>query len=490
MRKQKNMKENHKVSQQVSQKGNPDRYQAKKKLSQQKPVQQKAERQKPAQQKAEREKPVQQKAKQQKPAQQKPAHPQNGNAESRNSAKKSFPKGNILNGHSGKAALHNDGKGKAKCPSAALCGGCSGMCESYEESLKQKETRVRNLLKGLCPVAGITGMENPFHYRNKVTASFQLRGGEIRSGIYQEGTHKVIQTDSCLIENETAGAITAAVRKLAKSFKIRIYNEDTGFGLLRHVMVRTAHETGQVMVILVTASPIFPSKNNFVKALRAECPEISTIVLNINDRDTSMVLGERNIVLYGKGYIEDRLCGLTYRISPNSFYQVNSVQTEALYRKAIFLAALTGKERVIDAYCGIGTIGMTASLQASEVIGIELNPQAVRDARINAERNGLANIRFIEDDAAKCMVSMAERGEHADVLFMDPPRSGSTETFLSAAAALSPSRIVYISCGPESLARDLKVLKRLGYEAKECSPFDCFCWTEHVETVCLLTHKG
>ena len=213
----------------------------------------------------------------------------------------------------------------------------------------------------------------------------RLRDGRIISGIYQEGTHKIVPVDSCLIEDQTADAIIRDIRGLLASFKIKIYNEDSGYGLLRHVLIRRGFATGQVLVALVLASPILPSKNNFVKALRKLHPEITTVVLNVNDKKTSMVLGERNITLYGKGYIEDILCGKTYRISPGSFYQVNPVQTEVLYRKAIELAGLTGRERVLDAYCGIGTIGMTAADQAGEVIGVELNRAAVRDAVSNAQ---------------------------------------------------------------------------------------------------------
>ena len=243
------------------------------------------------------------------------------------------------------------------------------------------------------------------------------------------------------------------------------------------------------MVVLVLSSPILPSKNNFVKALRKEHPEITTVVLNINDKKTSMVLGERDIVLYGKGYIEDTLCGCTFRISPQSFYQVNPMQTERLYQIAMEYAELTGKERVIDAYCGIGTIGMVASKKAREVIGVELNRNAVKDARINAKLNQIKNITFYEGDAGKFMVSMAEEGEKADVVFMDPPRSGSDEAFLSSVIKLAPKRIVYVSCGPDTLARDLKYLTGHGYKVKKMQPVDMFGYTVHVETICKLCRK-
>ena len=242
--------------------------------------------------------------------------------------------------------------------------------------------------------------------------------------------------------------------------------------------------------MLVLSSPILPSKNNFVKALRKLHPEISTVVLNVNDKKTNMVLGERNITLFGKGYIEDVLCGLTFRISPSSFYQVNPVQTEKLYQTAISYAGLNGKERVFDAYCGIGTIGMVAAGKAKEVIGVELNKDAVRDAVTNAKRNQIKNIRFFCDDAGEFMTRMAEAQEKVDVLFMDPPRAGSDETFLSSAVKLAPRRIVYISCNPETLARDVKYLTKHGYAAKECQPIDMFPFTGHVESVIMMQYCG
>lgn len=339
-------------------------------------------------------------------------------------------------------------------------------------------------LKEYGKVQDIMGMEDPYHYRNKVHAVFdRLRDGTIISGSYEEKSHRVVAIDECMIENKLADAIIGSIRKLCKSFKIRIYDEDTGYGLLRHVLVRVGKNSGQVMVVLVLSNPILPSKNNFVKALRKLHPEITTVVLNVNDKKTSMVLGERNIVLYGTGFIEDTLCGCVFRISPQSFYQVNPVQTEVLYRKAIELAALSGKERVIDAYCGIGTIGIIAAKHAKEVIGVELNKDAVRDAITNAKRNYVKNIKFYNQDAGKFMTGMAAEGEKADVVFMDPPRSGSDEAFLSSVVKLAPEKVVYISCNPETMARDLKFLYNLGYKGKEIYPIDLFPFTGHVETV-------
>lgn len=378
-------------------------------------------------------------------------------------------------------------RAKELCRVNEKCGGCQLLHLSYEEQLADKQKEMRSLLKGLCRVENIIGMENPTHYRNKVSAAFDIdRKGVPISGVYKEGTHIVVPVESCLIENEKADAIIGTVRGLLKSFRIKTYDEDTGYGLLRHVLVRVGQNSGEIMVVLVLGSPILPSKNNFVKVLRKEHPEISTVVLNVNDRRTSMVLGDRNIVLYGKGYIEDTLCGKKFRISPKSFYQVNSVQTEKLYATAIELAELTGKEMVIDAYCGIGTISLIAAEKAEEVIGVELNGDAVRDANTNKKINGIGNVKFYQDDAGEFMEQMAEEGGRADVVFMDPPRAGSTEQFMDSVAVLRPKRVVYISCNPQTLKRDLEYFKKLGYRAGSATPVDMFPYTVETEVVTVL----
>ena len=375
-----------------------------------------------------------------------------------------------------------------KCPYEKKCGGCQYIDLPYEEQLKKKQKDTNKLLKSFGKVKPIIGMKDPWHYRNKVHGVVAGdRHGNCFTGIYENRSHRVIRVDSCLIENQKADEIMNTVTSLMKSFKMRPYNEDTGYGFLRHILVRTGYHTGQIMVVLVTASPVFPSKNNFVKALRKEHPEITTIIANVNNRNTSMVLGDKQQILYGKGYIEDVLCGKTFRISPKSFYQVNPQQTEKLYRKAISCAKLTGKETVIDAYCGTGTIGLIASSRAKHVIGVELNRDAIKDAISNAKRNHIHNVTFYNEDAGQFMVEMAEKGEHADVVIMDPPRTGSDEAFLSSVVRLAPDKVVYVSCGPETLARDLKYLTKHGYRMKECTPFDLFPFTKHVETVCLLS---
>lgn len=384
----------------------------------------------------------------------------------------------------------NNDLGKLKCPVSEKCGGCQLQHFSYEKQLLEKQEQVNALLEKFCKVDSIIGMESPYYYRNKVHAAFDTdKKGNVISGVYEAGSHRVVPIDSCLIEDQRADNIIVTIRGMLKSFKIRTYDEDKGIGLLRHVLIRTGHLSGEIMVVLVLASHIFPSKNNFIKALLKKHPEITTIVMNVNNKKTSMVLGEREQVLYGKGFIEDTLCGKVFRISPKSFYQINAVQTEVLYGKAIELADLKGKETIIDAYCGIGTIGIIASSHVNKVIGVELNRDAVKDAITNAKRNKVNNIYFYNQDAGEFMNQMAAAKQSVDVVFLDPPRSGSTEEFMNSMILLNPKKVVYISCNPATLERDLAYLVKRGYEVKKAIPVDMFPGTEHVEVVCLLEKK-
>lgn len=381
-------------------------------------------------------------------------------------------------------------KPKSRCPYSKKCGGCQFVDVPYDKQLKKKQQNLQELLGEFGKVEPIIGMDNPDHYRNKVHAVFGLdQKHRPIAGVYEEKTHRVVDVESCFLENEKSTAIIRTIKNMIRSFKIKTYDEDTGYGLLRHVLVRTGFQTGQIMVVLVLGSPILPSKNNFVKALLKEHPEITTIVVNVNNRNTSMVLGDKEQVIYGKGYIEDVLCGKTFKISPKSFYQVNPVQTEKLYSTAIEYAGLTGKETILDAYCGIGTIGMIASDKAKRVIGVELNSDAVRDARTNAKINKIENIELYNKDAGEFMVQLAEQNEKIDVVFMDPPRAGSDEAFLSSVVKCSPNRIVYVSCNPETLARDLKYLTKNGYKVKKMRGCDMFPHTSHCECIVALERK-
>ena len=376
------------------------------------------------------------------------------------------------------------------CPVAAKCGGCQLTRLSYAEQLQWKQQRVAELLDGICEVRPILGMDDPFHYRNKVHAVLSVdKTGKPISGVYAMGTHRVVPVRHCLIEDRRADRIIQTIVAMLPAYKLRIYNEYTHRGFLRHILIRTGHVTGQIMVVLVATSLEFPGKKAFVQELIQRHPEITTVVLNCNQRETSMVLGTKEITLYGEGYMEDELCGKRFRISPQSFYQVNAKQCEVLYRTAIDAAHLTGAETLLDAYCGTGTIGLCASDGCKQLIGVELNADAIRDAKENARRNGVENARFLCDDAGRFMQKLAKEGNAPDVVMMDPPRAGSDQKFLQSLLMLKPKRVVYVSCNPETLARDLRMLVDGGYRAEWATPVDMFPGTEHVETVVLLSHK-
>ena len=389
----------------------------------------------------------------------------------------------------------NDKKSKKEqkisfCPVAGKCGGCQLQNMTYERQLGFKEAKVVKLLGKYCHVEKIIGMEHPYHYRNKVQAAFgSTRGGKIISGVYQSKSHRIVCVDRCRIEDRKADEIIVTIRSMMPKYRMTAYNEDRNTGFLRHVLVKHGFKSGEIMVVLVTGTVVFPGKNAFIKELLEIHPEITTIVQNINNSDTSMVLGETEKVLYGKGHINDSLCDCVFGISPKSFYQINPIQTEKLYNKAMEFANLTGQETVIDAYCGIGTIGIVAAKKAKQVIGVEVNRDAVHDAIANAKLNDTKNIRFYCADAGEFMVDMASSGERADVVFMDPPRAGSDKAFLSSVVTLSPKKIVYISCNPETQARDISFLIRNGYKVKKIQPVDMFPHTAHVETVALLVRN-
>jgi len=377
------------------------------------------------------------------------------------------------------------------CKYMKECGGCNYKMESYETELSRKQKFVNDLLQNYCSVEPIIGMEQPYNYRHKVHVVFSHdKKGSPISGVYQEGTHHIIPIESCRIHNKKADEIIASIRRMLKSFKIKTYDEDKGYGLLRHVLIRVGYNSREILVIFVLSSSIMPSKNNFVKALVKQYPEITSIVINVNDKKTSMVLGDKEQVIYGKGYIIDKLCGKTFKISPKSFYQVNPVQTEMIYNKAIEYANLTGNETVIDAYCGTGTIGIVVADYAKEVIGVELNKDAVKDAISNAKLNNTSNIFFYNADAGEFMSRMAAEKMNVDVVFLDPPRAGSTEKFLKSLVALNPKKVVYISCNPVTLERDLKYLTKQGYKVNKIQPVDMFPWTAHVECVTLMSRVG
>ena len=341
---------------------------------------------------------------------------------------------------------------KLTCPYFSRCGGCQLLHLTYREELAHKQAIAQKYLSRFGRVQPILGAANPCYYRNKVEAAFGTdRSRRVIAGTYEPHSHRIVNIERCLNENQTAAAIIATIKTLLPSFRLSPYDEDARTGFLRHVLVRCGVRTGEVMVVLVTATPQFPSRQNFIRALLSAHPEITTIVQNVNSRRTSVLLGDREQTLYGPGFIRDTLCGMTFRISPRSFYQINPAQTEVLYRCAIEAAGLTDREKVLDAYCGIGTSGMIAAA-----------------------------------DATAWMQAAAEENLPVDVLFMDPPRSGSTPQFLSAAVKMSPKRIVYISCCPETQARDLPLLQKGGYRVTLLQPVDMFPHTDHIESIAVL----
>ena len=376
-----------------------------------------------------------------------------------------------------------------QCPVYKRCNGCQLQNMSYEEQLKFKEIKVKRAVGNYGKVEKIIGMKNPVNYRNKVQAVFRKdKRGNIISGIYQSSTSGIVVMDKCMLESEKADKIILTIRKLCKDCKVTIYSSKNNYGFLKLVLVREGKISGEYMVVLVASTFIFPQKNIFLKKLLEIHPEIKTVVLNVNENE-KMMLGKKEKVLFGDGYITDRLCGKYFRISPKSFYQVNHTQTEILYRKAVEFAEIKEGDIVLDAYCGIGTIGLIASDKAGKVIGVESNSSAVSDAKINARLNRAENIAFYCADAGKVMEEISENDEKIDVVFTDPPRAGCSRKFINSMLKLAPKKIVYVSCNPETLGRDLYHLTNGGYEAKKIQPVDMFPFTSHVECCVLLCRE-
>lgn len=374
-----------------------------------------------------------------------------------------------------------------KCPVSKYCGGCNYQGTTYEEQLKLKQAYVSKLLNKYGKIRPILGMDNPFNYRNKVQVSFGYdENHNVICGNYVISTHNIVEIDDCMICDEKANKIIQSVKKLIKKYKISIFNENSYKGCIRHILIRTT-STNECMLVLVTGTININKKELFIKDILKYNPEINTIVQNINNRHTSMVLGSKNIVLYGKGYIYDRLCGLDFRISASSFYQVNKTQTQVLYKQAISAAKLNKNDIVIDAYCGTGTIGLVASKHCKQVLGIEINKGAIKDAIVNMKNNNINNVTFVADDAGKYMNHLAKTKKHIDVVIMDPPRTGADKKFLDSVIRLKPSRIVYVSCNPNTLKDNLDYISK-SYVVKTIQPVDMFPYTNHIECVVGLTN--
>ncbi len=355
------------------------------------------------------------------------------------------------------------------------------MEKDYEEQLKIKREYVRKLYSGH-DVEPVIGMKDPYHYRHKVYAAFSTnRNGNIRAAMYEENSHRPVIVNNCLIQNEAANRIIETICRTAEEMNIEVYNEDTGTGVLRHAYIRISRSTKRALVTIVIGAKQMPGSRKFVAVLTKKHPEIETVIINQNSRKTSMVLGEKEHVVYGKGFITEEISGLKFRISSKSFFQVNPVQAEKLYRTAINMAKLNMESVVLDACCGTGTIALLAAKYAKNVIGVEISESSVRDARYNAKVNHIGNAQFYCNDAEQFMHSLDEK---IDCVFLDPPRSGMTYSFMSELKRLEPEKIVYISCNPETQVRDLRILKN--YTIKKIVPCDMFPMTPHLETIVLL----
>ncbi len=376
------------------------------------------------------------------------------------------------------------------CDVYKKCSGCQLTNLSYEEQLSFKMKKVISLLGRFSHVEEIIGMETPLHYRNKMQAVFDMDSHKHPiSGVWQTEAQRVVKTDSCLIENEKALWIVRAARGMIKDFGIYVYDRKTRKGSLRHIMVRNGEVSGEYMVVLVTAPGKSGRLREFASALVKRFPDIKTVVQLENSTDIPLWMEEKENVLYGKGYIEDTLCNRKFKISPRSFYQINHTQTEVLYNKAIEFAELKESDIVIDAYCGIGTIGIIAAKNAGTVYGVETVADAVKNARENCALNGVQNYKVEKGDAGKFMSRLAEKGEKVNVVFTDPPRAGCSREFLSSLVKLSPDRVVYVSCNPETLARDLEFLKKNKYIVEKIQPVDMFPHTKHCEVVCSIKKR-
>ena len=391
--------------------------------------------------------------------------------------------------------LHQLSKDRIKplCPIATACGGCCFQNLAYPAQLDFKKKKVEEAFRKIAQmnvmVDDTVGMENPYYYRNKTQMPFGVdRRGKIVAGFYKAKTHDIVPLETCYIENKSANGIIATIKKLMKEIRVAPYDEDARTGIIRHVLIRASYYLPQIMVVLVTNVDSFPGRNNFVKELHRLHPEITTIVQNINTRDTNVILGEKENVLMGRGFIQDTLCGVSFQISSKSFYQINPTQTEKMYTFAIEKAHLTGEETVLDAYCGIGTIALIAAKNAKKMIGVEVIKEAINDARKNAVKNNIHNAEFVVGDAGEFMMDYARTKAPLDVVFMDPPRKGADQAFIDSLLVSKPKRIVYVSCDPATLARDVKLLSTI-YRVESVTPFDLFPMTFHVETVVQLQLK-
>lgn len=378
-----------------------------------------------------------------------------------------------------------------RCNHFMACGGCRLLHLKYKEQLRLKQKIVEDALLRIgglkVSVLPTLGMAEPWLYRNKAQVPVGMRNGKIQAGFYEMHSHNIVDLERCHIQHPANDQVVHAVRRILDELNISTYEEITHTGLVRHIVTRTSFSHGQVLVVIVTNGRSFPQKEFFIAALRKEVPDIAGIVQNINIKRTNVILGDEEITLWGQPWLPEKLGGLKFKISPRSFFQVNPPQAEVLYEKAVSFAQLTGNEMVFDLYCGSGTIALFLARHAAGVVGVELVETAVRDARENAAINNIHNVEFHIGLAEKSAIQLYKDGYRPDVVVVDPPRKGCDPSLLNTIAEMRPDRIVYISCNPSTLARDLKILHQKSYTPIEAQPVDMFPHTAHVECCCLLS---
>lgn len=400
--------------------------------------------------------------------------------------KKTYGKGTLV-----EIITPSPDRAEPDCPYYGQCGGCQMQHLTYEAELRAKreqvEAAVRRIGKSQAPVLPTKGASHPWYYRNKMQLPVGKKGNDLIMGCYAQGSHTIIHTKDCKIQRKGNNDIAEACWKIATSLQTVPYDETTHTGCLRHIIGRVSANTGEGMVILVTAEKRLPKQQEWIEAIQRELPFVVSIAHNYNPDKTNVIMGKQTKILWGKEKIEDKLEDFTFTISPASFFQINNEQTTILYNTALAYANLTGNETVIDAYCGTGTISLFMAKRAAHVIGIEIVPPAIADAKENAKRNGYTNTEFIVADAAEKMPELYKKGVRPDVIVFDPIRAGCKPSVLESAAAMNPKRIVYVSCNPQSMARDMAYLETLGYQAEKIQPVDMFPRSSHVECVALLT---
>ncbi|MBB6454908.1 23S rRNA (uracil1939-C5)-methyltransferase [Salirhabdus euzebyi] len=376
------------------------------------------------------------------------------------------------------------------------CGGCQLQHMSYEMQLEMKHKQVKDTLRKLgnidvenISIHPVIGMEDPWRYRNKVQIPVRGIEGRLETGFYKQKSHEIINMDTCPITDEQNDRMVEAVRRIAEDAGITPYDEESHRGTLRHIMVRNGQATNEIMIVLVTRTEKLPYEEKIVEEIHKAYPNVKSIVHNVNSKRTNVILGDKTKVLWGEEYIHDTIGDIKFAISAKSFYQINPVQTKKLYDQALQYANLSGNETVIDAYCGIGTISLFLAQQAKKVYGVEIVPEAIEDAKNNAKLNGFDNAEFVVGAAEKVMSWWKSQGLRPDVIVVDPPRKGCDEELLHAMVDMKPTRIVYVSCNPSTLARDLKILSEAGVVLKEVQPVDMFPQTSHIECVALLELK-